>query len=165
MTKNIIKIKIAVLAIIMLVILTPSPSVASANNSIELVKVEKINEQAVQIAASTNINLTKEEIEVKKEEPKENTGKKASAPTKATTEIWEKLAFCESGGKWATNSGNGYYGGLQFSAQTWKAAGGTQYAPLPHLATKEQQIAVADAWLARTSWGQWPACTSKLGLR
>lgn len=86
-------------------------------------------------------------------------------PVKATNEIWDQMAKCESGGNWSTNTGNGYYGGLQFTAATWAAAGGTKYSSLPHLATREEQIAIADSWLARTSWGQWPGCSSKLGLR
>lgn len=79
--------------------------------------------------------------------------------------VWDRVARCESGGNWGTNTGNGYQGGLQFSPSTWRAAGGTKYAPSAHLATREQQIAVAQSWLARTSWAQWPACSRKLGLR
>lgn len=79
--------------------------------------------------------------------------------------VWDRLAQCESGGNWSINTGNGYYGGVQFSAATWRAAGGTKYAAYAHQATREQQIAVAESWLARTSWSQWPACSRKLGLR
>ncbi len=78
---------------------------------------------------------------------------------------WDRLAQCESGGNWAINTGNGYYGGLQFSGQTWSAFGGGQYAPTANQATREQQIAVAEKILASQGWGAWPACTAKLGLR
>lgn len=88
-----------------------------------------------------------------------------SAPSAPSGSVWDRLAACESGGNWHTNTGNGYSGGLQFTASTWRAAGGTKYAPSAHQASREQQIAVAQAWLARTSWSQWPACSRKLGLR
>ena len=92
-----------------------------------------------------------------------NTG--ASAPSVANGSTWDAMAQCESGGNWSANTGNGYYGGLQFLPSTWQAAGGGQYAALPHQATREQQIAVANSWLSRTSWSQWPACSASLGLR
>lgn len=79
--------------------------------------------------------------------------------------VWDRLAKCEATGNWAINTGNGYYGGLQFDAGTWRAYGGTQYAPLPHQATREQQIAVASKVRDdRGGFGAWPACSSKLGL-
>ncbi|HEX2578358.1 MAG TPA: transglycosylase family protein, partial [Aquihabitans sp.] len=77
---------------------------------------------------------------------------------------WDRLAQCESGGNWAINTGNGYYGGLQFSASTWAAFGGTQYAGRADLATREEQIATAERTLAEQGWGAWPACSRKLGL-
>ncbi|MFC7341870.1 transglycosylase family protein [Saccharopolyspora griseoalba] len=80
--------------------------------------------------------------------------------------VWDKLVQCESTGNWSINSGNGYYGGLQFDKQTWDAYGGDQYAEYPHQASREQQIAVAEKVRdARGgSYGAWPACASKLGL-
>ena len=77
---------------------------------------------------------------------------------------WDKLAQCESGGNWAINTGNGYYGGLQFSASTWRAYGGEQFAPYAHQATREQQIIVAERTLAAQGWGAWPACSARYGL-
>lgn len=77
---------------------------------------------------------------------------------------WDRLAQCESGGNWHINTGNGYYGGLQFSQGTWAAHGGTNYAPSADLATRDQQIAVAEHVLATQGWGAWPACSSSLGL-
>lgn len=75
---------------------------------------------------------------------------------------WDKLAQCESSGKWNTNTGNGYHGGLQFTPSTWKAYGGTGSA---QNASREQQIAVAERVLKGQGWGAWPACSRKMGLR
>lgn len=77
---------------------------------------------------------------------------------------WDRLAQCESGGNWAINTGNGYYGGLQFSAGTWTAHGGGEFAATADQATKEEQIYVAEKVLASQGWGAWPACSSSLGL-
>ena len=79
--------------------------------------------------------------------------------------MWDRLAQCESGGNWSINSGNGYYGGLQFSKSTWLAYGGGQYAPTANQATRDQQIAIAKKTQASQGWGAWPACTKKLGIR
>ncbi len=86
----------------------------------------------------------------------------SSAPSVADGSVWDRLAACESGGRWNINTGNGYYGGLQFSLSTWRAVGGSG---LPSDNTREEQIARAEILLARSGWGQWPACTLKLGLR
>jgi uncharacterized protein YabE (DUF348 family) len=76
--------------------------------------------------------------------------------------VWDQLAQCESGGNWAINTGNGYYGGLQFNLSTWQAYGGSGY---PHQNSREQQIAVAERLRAATGgYGSWPSCASKLGL-
>lgn len=64
---------------------------------------------------------------------------------------WDSIAACESGGNWSINTGNGYYGGLQFLQSTWVAAGGLEYAPRADLASREQQIAVAER-IPRSSW-------------
>ena len=82
----------------------------------------------------------------------------------ASAADWERLAQCESGGNWSINTGNGYYGGLQFSSSTWLAYGGGAYAPRADLATKEQQMAVADRTLAAQGWNAWPSCSRKTGL-
>jgi len=89
----------------------------------------------------------------------------AAAPAVGGGSVWDQLAQCESGGNWSMNTGNGFYGGLQFMQSTWVSVGGTRYAPAPHLASREQQIAAAETLLARSGWGQWPACSAKLGLR
>lgn len=76
----------------------------------------------------------------------------------ATETEWDQVARCESGGNWAINTGNGYHGGLQFSQGTWSAHGGSDFAPAAQLATKEQQIAVAERVLASQGRGAWPMC-------
>lgn len=86
----------------------------------------------------------------------------APAPAVASGSVWDQLAQCESGGNWAINTGNGFYGGLQFTLSSWQAVGGSGY---PHLASREEQIARAEQLLAIQGWGAWPACTAKLGLR
>lgn len=78
--------------------------------------------------------------------------------------VWDDLARCESGGNWAINTGNGYYGGLQFSYDTWHGYGGGEFAGYPHEATREQQIIVAERLHAARGFQPWPACRIKLGL-
>ena len=79
--------------------------------------------------------------------------------------MWDSLAQCESGGNWAINTGNGYYGGLQFLQSTWLAHGGGAYVSYPHLASREQQIAIAERVRdAAGGYSPWPACAASLGL-
>jgi hypothetical protein len=75
---------------------------------------------------------------------------------------WDRLAQCESGGNWAANTGNGYYGGIQFSLSSWAAAGGSGR---PDLASRETQIAIGQRLWHQGGWVHWPACSSKLGYR
>jgi hypothetical protein len=89
----------------------------------------------------------------------------STPPAPSGGSVWDALARCESGGNWSMNSGNGYYGGIQFLHSTWVSMGGRNYAEYPHQATREQQIAVAETLLSKYGWGQWPACSRKLGLR
>jgi nucleoid-associated protein YgaU len=88
-------------------------------------------------------------------------GLAASPANAASGSTWDQLAQCESGGNWAINTGNGYYGGLQFNLGTWQANGG---AGNPASASREAQIAVAERVLASQGWGAWPACSAQLGL-
>ena len=78
--------------------------------------------------------------------------------------VWDDLAKCESGGNWAINTGNGYYGGLQFSYATWHGYDGGDFAEYPHEATREEQISVAERLHAARGFQPWPACRIKLGL-
>ncbi|MEV6011385.1 transglycosylase family protein [Streptomyces sp. NPDC051976] len=82
----------------------------------------------------------------------------------AAGSVWDKVANCESSGNWKINTGNGYYGGLQFAASTWKSFGGTVYAPRADLASKNQQIAVAERVLRSQGPGAWPVCSVRAGL-
>jgi len=86
----------------------------------------------------------------------------ASAASAAT--VWDRVASCESGGNWSINTGNGYYGGLQFSDSTWDAFGGERYASTANRATKAQQITVAQKVLAAQGPGAWPTCGARAGL-
>ncbi|UKN41622.1 resuscitation-promoting factor [Mycobacterium lepromatosis] len=79
--------------------------------------------------------------------------------------IWDAIAGCEAGGNWAINTGNGYYGGVQFDQRTWVANGGLRYALRADLATREEQIAVAEVTRARQGWGAWPVCSGRVGAR
>ena len=89
----------------------------------------------------------------------------AAAPSVSGGSVWDTIAQCESSGNWSMNSGNGFYGGLQFTLQSWQYVGGTQYAAYPHQASRAQQIAAAERLLARQGWGAWPACSARAGLR
>ncbi|MCX5377963.1 transglycosylase family protein [Streptomyces sp. NBC_00091] len=82
----------------------------------------------------------------------------AGTASAATASEWEKVASCESGGNWSINTGNGYYGGLQFSSSTWAAYGGKAYASQANQATKGQQIAIAEKVLKGQGKGAWPHC-------
>ncbi|MEU7060842.1 transglycosylase family protein [Streptomyces sp. NPDC046197] len=77
--------------------------------------------------------------------------------------VWDRIAQCESGGNWHINTGNGYYGGLQFAAGTWRAYGGTSYAPTAAQASRSQQIAVATRVQQAQGWGAWPVCSARAG--
>ncbi|MGQ0608473.1 MAG: transglycosylase family protein [Chloroflexota bacterium] len=92
----------------------------------------------------------------------------APAPQRVVTydgdTVWDDLAECESSGNWAINTGNGYYGGLQFNLGTWESYGGAEFAAYPHEATREEQIAVAERLRAARGYQPWPACRAKLGL-
>ncbi|MEU1867372.1 LysM peptidoglycan-binding domain-containing protein [Streptomyces gardneri] len=77
---------------------------------------------------------------------------------------WGCVAECESSGRWHVNTGNGFYGGLQFWQPTWVEHGGTKYAPRADLATRPQQITIAEEVLRTQGWGAWPVCSKRYGL-
>jgi|UniRef100_A0AAU3HSY6 LysM repeat protein len=81
----------------------------------------------------------------------------------ADSGVWDRIAQCESGGNWHINTGNGYYGGLQFSAGTWRAYGGTAYAPTADKASRSAQIAIATKVQSAQGWGAWPTCSARAG--
>ena len=87
-----------------------------------------------------------------------------ATPSQAAGSVWDRVAACESGGNWSINTGNGFYGGLQFTPSTWRAYGGGAYASRADLASRSQQIAVAQRTLASQGPGAWPICSVKAGL-
>jgi hypothetical protein len=92
------------------------------------------------------------------------TGVALSVPAQAAGSVWDVVAACESGGNWAINTGNGYYGGLQFSPSTWKSSGGGTFAARADLATRAEQIVTAQRVLASQGPGAWPTCGRRAGL-
>lgn len=89
----------------------------------------------------------------------------AASAGAASVDVWDKVAACESTENWHINTGNGYFGGLQFTRSTWEAYGGNAYAPRADLATREQQIAIAEKVLDAQGPGAWPACSVRAGLK
>ena len=87
----------------------------------------------------------------------------ATAGSAKASSVWDAVAACESSGNWAINTGNGFYGGLQFTPSTWSGYGGTAYAPRADLATRDQQIAIAQRVLATQGPGAWPVCSVRAG--
>ncbi|MBV8539542.1 MAG: transglycosylase family protein [Pseudonocardiales bacterium] len=87
-----------------------------------------------------------------------------TTPAQARQDRWDILAQCESGGNWHTNTGNGYYGGLQFSGRTWRSYGGGAYAGTPDHASRSQQIAIAEKVLRAQGWKAWPTCSRRAGI-
>lgn len=88
----------------------------------------------------------------------------ASVRPAATGSTWDALAECECHGNWACNTGNGYSGGLQMDADFWLAYGGHEFAPEPWMASREQQIVVAERGRTKRGFYPWPTCARKLGL-
>lgn len=88
----------------------------------------------------------------------------AASAGAASVDVWEKVAACESTGNWHVNTGNGYFGGLQFTRSTWSAYGGADYAPRADLASRDQQIAIAEKVLKGQGPGAWPVCSARAGL-
>jgi hypothetical protein len=86
----------------------------------------------------------------------------APVPVAVDGDVWAKLRQCESGGRYDINTGNGFYGAYQFMLSTWNGLG---YPGYPHQASPQMQDEAAQKLQARSGWGQWPACTRRLGLR
>lgn len=86
------------------------------------------------------------------------------AEAATASNVWDRVAACESTSNWSINTGNGFYGGLQFTAQTWRGFGGTQYAAYANQATRAQQIAIAQKVLKVQGPGAWPVCSKRAGL-
>jgi LysM repeat protein len=86
-----------------------------------------------------------------------------ASPAQASSVNWDAVAQCESGGNWSISTGNGFYGGLQFTRGTWKAYGGGKYASTANRASRAQQIAIAEKVLHGQGIGAWPVCGRKAG--
>jgi len=98
-------------------------------------------------------------------EPPQTTTTSTTRPVVSEGSRWDQLAECESGGDWSINTGNGFSGGVQFLRSTWLAMGGGEFAPDAYLASKAEQIVVAERLLKVSGWGAWPGCTRKFGWR
>lgn len=146
----------------------PLPEVSK----IKLVQSETTERPLKLVKAPVVAEATLKTAEVKpqvKPAPKPKTKAKNVAPKRkaggnVNGGVWDRIAQCESTGNWSINTGNGYYGGLQFNQSTWVSAGGLKYAPRADLATKAEQIAVAEALRAKRGLQPWE-CAGKLGLR
>jgi hypothetical protein len=149
-------------------------ALASANQLETEARGRATTFQAQQVAMAAQLErarTTLVTLQVQQRTARQSAPKPAPSPTRpssggpaqvAGTHDWTAVALCESSGNWATNTGNGYYGGLQFSPSTWAAFGGTAYAPRADLATRDQQIAVAEKVLAVQGPGAWPTCGRNL---
>jgi hypothetical protein len=129
----------------------PNPNVISVGERLELPAsghVPRWMERAAQAAAHARSAPRSSAV----------ADSRAQAPASSNGVNWAAIAACESGGDWSANTGNGFYGGLQFSEGTWLAYGGGQYASSANLASESQQIAVADRVLAGQGIGAWPVC-------
>lgn len=109
----------------------------------------------VSVESQTANTSTEAQIEVQAQPEPE------TPVTQGDGAVWDRLAECESGGNWQINTGNGYYGGIQFSQASWNAVGGQG---LPSDATREEQIVRGQLLQERGGWGNWPACSAQLGL-
>lgn len=133
----------------------------------EKVRIPDADEELKERPVPSNAPAVSQSAKKQSSKPVSSNKKSYSRPTSNSTKtvsggVWDRLAQCESGGNWSINTGNGYYGGVQFSAATWRSVGGSG---LPHQNSKAEQIKRAQMLQARSGWGQWPHCSSKLGLR
>ena len=125
---------------------------------------EAVAGRALPTPASAPMEATLYVIPTPKPTPRPVAAWTGGDPAAVDGSVWDRLAQCESGGNWAINTGNGYYGGLQFNYSTWLAYGGGEFAEYAHLATREQQIAIAERLHAARGFQPWPGCRAKLGL-
>lgn len=124
-------------------------------------KIIKIGTKEAQIVQKTKKKDSGVKLASRSSKSSGTTSKKTTQKTTPSGSVWDRLAACESGGNWSANTGNGYYGGLQFSLGTWKGLGGSGY---PHEHSRETQIAMGKKLQASSGWGAWPHCSEKLGL-
>lgn len=132
--------------------------------SVERVLVDGYEESETVVGESVT-EPVKRVIEVGTAAPPEPKPKRSASSESSGGGHWDRLAQCESNGNWSANTGNGYYGGLQFHSQTWTAHGGGEYASHAHKASREQQITVARRVQKSQGWKAWPHCSKVVGLR
>lgn len=120
-----------------------------------------VNPAPVQSPSTTSTSATTKSVSTPPPESSASTTVAAPPSTSADQSVWDKLAMCESSGNWSVDTGNGFYGGLQFTLQSWEAVGGTGY---PNDASQSEQIAMAEKLQALQGWGAWPVCSTELGL-
>lgn len=150
---------------------TPDPNAFTGDEAVTQAGVDGEQVTTLRVTVVDGVETARETLStsVTREQVPElvTVGTKArpAAPSVADGSVWDQLVQCEAGGNWSINTGNGYHGGLQFSPRTWTGNGGGEYAPTANLATREQQIAIAQRVQASQGWGAWPSCSRKLGLR
>jgi hypothetical protein len=128
--------------------------VARSMDLIDTVELASLEERREEQAAIDEAERQRREEEQARRE--------AEAAAAERDAMWQRLAQCESGGNWSINTGNGYYGGLQFSLSSWRWVGGSGY---PHHASRAEQIHRAEILLSRQGWNAWPSCSRQLGYR
>ena len=140
----------------------PDPDVIAAGQRLQLpasAQVPAWMARAAQAAVlATSSAPARAAVSVPKADPPVTAPVSTAVPASSGGVNWPAIAACESGGNWSANTGNGFYGGLQFSEQTWLGYGGGQYAPSANMATEAQQIAVAQRVLHGQGIGAWPVC-------
>ncbi|AQS56380.1 resuscitation-promoting factor [Novibacillus thermophilus] len=124
-------------------------------------KVVKIGTKEQQTEQKAKKKESGVKLASRKSSNQSSSSAKSTPKSTPSGSVWDKLAACESGGNWSANTGNGYYGGLQFSLDSWRAVGGSGY---PHEHSRETQIAMGKKLQARQGWDAWGACAEKLGL-
>jgi LysM repeat protein len=139
----------------------PNPNVIAAGQRLQLPasgQVPTWMARAARAAVSARALAPAPAVSVSQADPPATTPVSTAPPASSGGVNWSAIAACESGGNWNADTGNGFYGGLQFTEQTWLAYGGGQYASSANLATEAQQVAVAQRVLAGQGIGAWPVC-------
>ena len=124
-------------------------------------RVPAKNEKLKARSVPGNGQITPQDVKIEAKRETAPSAQPIVAPAVAGGSVWDRLAQCESGGNWSINTGNGFYGGLQFTLSSWRAVGGSG---LPSQARREEQIMRAEKLKASQGWGAWPACSAQLGL-
>jgi uncharacterized protein YabE (DUF348 family) len=155
---------------------TPDPNAFTGDDTVTQQGVDGVQSTTYRVTVTDGVQTGREQVATAVTQPPvdelvsvgteerpaapSNTG--AVPPGSSSGLNWDALAKCEAGGNWAINTGNGYYGGLQYNVSTWDAYGGDAYAARPDLATREQQIAIGEKTYAARGAAPWPACGSRL---